>query len=42
MAAPEDVVLIAGKGHESSQIIGDVHIAFNDYRVALEVMEADT
>lgn len=39
-AKPGDVVLIAGKGHESSQIIGDVHIAFNDYRVAQEVAEA--
>jgi UDP-N-acetylmuramoyl-L-alanyl-D-glutamate--2,6-diaminopimelate ligase len=39
-AGPDDVVLIAGKGHESSQIVGDVHIAFNDYRIAKELIEA--
>ena len=39
-AGPDDVILIAGKGHESSQIVGDVHIAFNDYRVAQELIEA--
>lgn len=30
----DDVVLLAGKGHESSQIIGDAHIAFDDRQVA--------
>ena len=39
-AGPDDVILIAGKGHESSQIVGDVHIAFNDYRIAQELIEA--
>ena len=39
-AGADDVVLIAGKGHESSQIVGDVHIAFNDYRVAQKILEA--
>ena len=39
-AGAGDVILIAGKGHESSQIVGDVHIAFNDYRVARELIEA--
>lgn len=33
-AAPEDVVLIAGKGHESCQIIGDKYIGFDDRDVA--------
>lgn len=33
-----DVVLLAGKGHEASQIIGDVHIAFDDRRVARECL----
>lgn len=37
-AGAEDVILIAGKGHESSQIVGDVHIAFNDYRVVQELI----
>ena len=31
-----DVILLAGKGHEASQIVDDVHIAFDDRRVARE------
>ncbi len=38
-AQPGDVVLLAGKGHETSQIVGDVHIAFDDRRVAREFLE---
>jgi UDP-N-acetylmuramoyl-L-alanyl-D-glutamate--2,6-diaminopimelate ligase len=34
MAAPEDVVLIAGKGHETYQIIGKEKRDFDDRRVA--------
>ncbi len=37
-AQPGDVVLLAGKGHETSQIVGDVHIAFDDRRVARECL----
>lgn len=37
-AQPCDVVLLAGKGHETSQIVGDVHIAFDDRRVAREFL----
>jgi UDP-N-acetylmuramoyl-L-alanyl-D-glutamate--2,6-diaminopimelate ligase len=37
-AQPGDVVLLAGKGHENSQIVGDVHIAFDDRRVARELL----
>jgi len=37
-AQPDDVVLLAGKGHETSQIVGDVHIAFDDRRVARELL----
>ncbi|MFQ5609461.1 MAG: Mur ligase family protein, partial [Woeseiaceae bacterium] len=33
-AAGEDEVLIAGKGHENYQIIGDERIAFSDYGAA--------
>jgi UDP-N-acetylmuramoyl-L-alanyl-D-glutamate--2,6-diaminopimelate ligase len=37
-AQPGDVVLLAGKGHETSQIVGGVHIAFDDRRVARELL----
>jgi len=39
-AQPGDVVLLAGKGHETSQVVGDVHIAFDDRRVARELLSA--
>jgi len=39
-ANPGDVVLLAGKGHETSQIVGDVHIAFDDRRVARAALAA--
>ena len=39
-AQPGDVVLLAGKGHETSQIVGDIHIAFDDRRVAREFLAA--
>lgn len=39
-AQPDDVVLLAGKGHETSQIVGNVHIAFDDRRVARELLKA--
>ena len=35
-----DVILLAGKGHECSQVVGDVHIAFDDRRVAGEILRA--
>jgi UDP-N-acetylmuramyl tripeptide synthase len=38
MAEPEDVVLIAGKGHETYQIIGKKKRAFDDRRVAAEAL----
>ena len=34
-AASEDVVLLAGKGHENYQLIGDQHRDFSDYGVAV-------
>jgi UDP-N-acetylmuramoyl-L-alanyl-D-glutamate--2,6-diaminopimelate ligase len=37
-AQPGDVVLLAGKGHETSQIVEGVHIAFDDRRVARECL----
>lgn len=38
-ARTSDIVLIAGKGHETTQTIGDQVIEFNDVKVTLEVME---
>lgn len=40
MAAPGDCVLIAGKGHEAYQIIGDERRSFDDAAVARECLEA--
>lgn len=34
-AADDDIVLIAGKGHEDYQLIGDQRISFSDYDAAL-------
>lgn len=38
MASPGDVVLIAGKGHETEQIIGDQRFEFDDRLVAGEAI----
>ncbi len=39
-AAPEDIVLIAGKGHEGDQIIGDVRRHFDDREQAEAALRA--
>ena len=39
-AEPDDVVLIAGKGHEKYQEIGGVTLPFDDVAVAREALEA--
>lgn len=39
LAAPEDVVLIAGKGHESDQIFAHKTVPFDDRQVVLELLE---
>ncbi len=38
-ARSDDVILIAGKGHENFQIIGDTLLHFNDSEVVAEVVE---
>jgi UDP-N-acetylmuramoyl-L-alanyl-D-glutamate--2,6-diaminopimelate ligase len=37
-ARTNDVVLLAGKGHEKVQIIGTASIAFDDRQVATEIL----
>ncbi len=37
-AGPGDIVIIAGKGHETYQIIGDTRVDFDDREVAKEVL----
>jgi UDP-N-acetylmuramoyl-L-alanyl-D-glutamate--2,6-diaminopimelate ligase len=38
VARPGDMVLIAGKGHEKYQILGDAHVPFDDVAIARELL----
>ena len=38
-ARPDDVILLAGKGHETVQVIGERRIPFSDYDVARACLE---
>ena len=39
LAKPQDIILIAGKGHETYQILKDKTIHFDDREVAREILE---
>jgi UDP-N-acetylmuramoyl-L-alanyl-D-glutamate--2,6-diaminopimelate ligase len=42
IASPEDIIVIAGKGHESYQQIGEVKYPFSDQKVVLELVNSRT
>jgi UDP-N-acetylmuramoyl-L-alanyl-D-glutamate--2,6-diaminopimelate ligase len=39
-AGPDDVVLVAGKGHEQEQVIGDTVRPFSDFDAVRAALEA--
>ncbi len=39
LAQKGDIVLIAGKGHETYQIIGDEVLDFDDYKIVKETLK---
>ncbi|NRA37930.1 MAG: UDP-N-acetylmuramoyl-L-alanyl-D-glutamate--2,6-diaminopimelate ligase [Planctomycetes bacterium] len=41
-AGPDDIVLIAGKGHECEQVIGDQHIQWHDAQFVRQLTDGDT
>ncbi|MCB9639578.1 MAG: UDP-N-acetylmuramoyl-L-alanyl-D-glutamate--2,6-diaminopimelate ligase [Myxococcales bacterium] len=40
MAAPDDILLIAGKGHEDYQVVGTTRYPFDDRKIAKQALEA--
>ncbi len=41
MLGPRDVLCIAGKGHETGQVIGDAVLPFSDHQAALAALAAE-
>lgn len=41
LSKPEDIILVAGKGHEDYQILGEQTISFSDYQKMKEFLEKD-
>ena len=41
MLAPGDVVVIAGKGHETGQIVGDKVLPFSDHEEVRKALGSD-
>jgi len=39
LAAPSDIVLVAGKGHENYQIIGEARMPFDDRKIAKKALK---
>lgn len=39
MARPQDIVLIAGKGHETKQIFADRTLEFDDHKIAEQICQ---
>ena len=37
MAVSDDIIIIAGKGHEATQTIGNKILPFDDYKIALQI-----
>jgi UDP-N-acetylmuramoyl-L-alanyl-D-glutamate--2,6-diaminopimelate ligase len=38
LAQSGDIILVAGKGHETYQIVGDQRADFDDYKIANEIL----
>ena len=38
MAGKNDIILIAGKGHENYQIIGKTKLDFDDYKIVDQIL----